>query len=181
MRHTVDQEASFYNGKTHKETKNFWKNDKEIIEAAPADSPWRHMRKVTRMSAGVQGIKHQRITGSKALEGIFRLRPAHHREFNVDIYEQEEKGAEIVTSDIIGDSSEWFITDVDGEWFRIASKMYPNLYLTATDDEDPKKIILWDEKSDNSYFRAIQSGKTFRFENKAYEGQTLNCSGGVQE
>lgn len=50
--------------------------------------------------------------------------------------------------------------------------------MTAMDDGEPKKIILWDEKSENSYFRAIQSGKTFRFENKAYEGQTLNCSGG---
>jgi hypothetical protein len=53
--------------------------------------------------------------------------------------------------------------------------------MTAMDDGEPKKIILWDEKSENSYFRAIQSGKTFRFENKAYEGQTLNCSGGAQE
>jgi len=99
----------------------------------------------------------------------------------VDIFNQEEKGAEIVTSDIQAESSEWFITDVDGEWFRIASKMYPNLYMTVMDDGEPKKIILWDEKSENSYFRAIQSGKTFRFENKAYDGETLNVSGGAQE
>ena len=52
--------------------------------------------------------------------------------------------------------------------------------MTASDGEDEdsdKLIILWDEKSDFSYFRAIQAGKTFRFENKAYEGRTLNCAG----
>lgn len=128
------------------------------------------MRKVTKLNAGVKAIKHQRITGSKALEGIFKLKPSHHRTFNVDIFNQDGKGADIITSDVDADSSDWFITDVEGEWFRIASKMYPNMYMTAVDDGEVKKIVLWDEKTDNSHFRAIQSGKTFRFESKAFEG-----------
>lgn len=93
MRHTVDQESKYFNGKTKKQTENFWKNDKEIFEAAPQESPWRHMRKVNKLTGGIAGIKHQRITGSKALEGVFRLIPEHNKEANLDIYNQEEKGA----------------------------------------------------------------------------------------
>ena len=57
MRHTIEQEAKFFDGKTKKTTQNFWKNDKEIIEGAPQDSPWGNMRKVVRLSHGVQSIK----------------------------------------------------------------------------------------------------------------------------
>jgi hypothetical protein len=51
------------------------------------------MRKVNKLTGGIAGIKHQRITGSKALEGVFRLIPEHNKEANLDIYNQEEKGA----------------------------------------------------------------------------------------
>lgn len=35
MRHTTEQEAKYYNGKSKKTTESMWKNDREIIEGAP--------------------------------------------------------------------------------------------------------------------------------------------------
>lgn len=78
MRHTVNQEAQYYNGKLTRNSLNFWKNDKEIIEGAPQESPWGNMRKVVRLSQGVQGVKKRKQAPSAKLKifgDAFRLVP----------------------------------------------------------------------------------------------------------
>jgi len=157
MRHTVDQEAKFFNNRTKKTSENFWKNDKEIIEGAPQESPWGNMRKVVKLSQGVSNIKtgKGRHGPMKLLAGTFRLRPSHHPDFNVEVWDDEERGAEIGTGDGTGNVSEWFIKDVQGEWFKIGSVLQPQLVINCaikgadvgSDNYgyDPKKLVLWDD------------------------------------
>ena len=57
------------------------------------------------------------------------------------------------------------------------------LWMTVQQDDEleQNKLVLWDEKADNSLFRAVQTGKTIKFESKAVRGCTLNIMGAVEE
>ena len=91
------------------------------------------MRKVVKLSQGVSNIKQGKARQGplKLLGGTFRLRPAHHQEFNVEVWDDEERGAEIGTGDGQGNVSEWFIKDVQGEWFKIGSVLQPQLVING--------------------------------------------------
>lgn len=57
IRHTVSQEAKFFNAQTGKESIGMWKQDREVVEGATQDSPWGNMRKVVNVSH--TDVKHQ--------------------------------------------------------------------------------------------------------------------------
>lgn len=85
------------------------------------------------------------------------------------------KGAMVVTGEDEGPLSQWFIKGYkDDEWFRIASRQFPHLWLT-TCNEGPVQLTLWDDKSEKSLFRLVKTGDTVRFESKEHPGDFLNC------
>ena len=126
----------------------------------------------------------------KLLGGTFRLHPTDQPDFSIEVLDDEERGAEIGTGDGQGNVTEWFIKDVQGEWFKFGSVLHPQLVINGTvkgaeiNDPnygyDPKKMVLWDDQheTDAHYWRVIQKGKdAVRFENKMYRGMVMNCLG----
>ena len=61
----------------------------------------------------------------KLLGGTFRLHPTDQPDFSIEVLDDEERGAEIGTGDGQGNVTEWFIKDVQGEWFKFGSVLHP--------------------------------------------------------
>lgn len=91
----------------------------------------------------------------------------------------QAKFSPIVTVQEPTEEAEWFIKDVEGEWFRIASKMHPDLWMSPKDDESYGKIAaLNDDLSEHSLWRIVAHEGNYMFESKTNKGQYLHCVGG---